>query len=256
MKSVKLAAPTAGEILPVTALWHPVEAGVCIRPDPKSKDGKKDKMWRTKRTLSLSRLVNSVTLPPPSPTPNHFTASKQVDFSADVLVIEDNAEDFRFHLPAALLEFLKSSAEKLPSKVVLKTRAPVCHGGLWWALAESPALERLVVIVPVEDLRRADSRVSQGISWERTAADLARELQTSPALDGLRKARHVVVTLHGEGALWMERTGDERHAFTLFFDPGHMEGEWSRKVALGGAYGFHSTFAASIAAHDDMAPWI
>jgi hypothetical protein len=66
----------------------------------------------------------------------------------------------------------------------------------------------------------------------------------------LCKARHVIVTLHGEGALWMERPKKtDKPRFHHIFDTEHMEEEWAVKTKCeGNAYGFHSCFAAAIAA--------
>jgi hypothetical protein len=247
-------APTPGGVAspPSAGLWQRSRFGKL----GKTPDDEGAEVWRTRRSLSLGtvadpRSLPTVPLPEPAPDP----------YQPDVVLVEDNAGGYRFLVPAWLEAAIKEEPESsprrpLPRWIVLKTSAPVGHGSFWWALAGSSELrDRLVVIVSIKDLRRTEIRVSQGISWERTALDLCRELSQSPALEGLRHARHVIVTLHGEGALWMERSGDDGNAdderrFTLFFDPGQMESEWSRAVGglEGDAYGYHSTFAASIAA--------
>ena len=76
-------------------------------------------------------------------------------------------------------------------------------------------------------------------------------------MSGLRQARHVIVTLHGEGALWMERQAGASSPprARLIFDPANMEEEWSRRIGVkGNAYGFHAVFAASLAARLAMEP--
>ena len=253
-------APTPGAITspPTAGLWQRSKFGKL----GKTPDHEIAEVWRTRRSLSLGAVADPRSLPAvplPEPAPDSF--------QPDVVLVEDNAGGYRFQVPAwlaAAAEKEKSDAAPrlpLPRWIVLKTSAPVGHGSFWWALAGSSELrDRLVVIVSIKDLRRTEIRVSQGISWERTALDLCRELSQSPALEGLRHARHVIVTLHGEGALWMERLSDDRSAtderrFTLVFDPGNMEGEWPRAVGglEGDAYGYHSTFAASIAARLAMA---
>lgn len=246
--AVRLAKPTAAKHSPVCALWQTTLAGAYCKDD-------KATVWRTRRSLGLGDVIGTAALAQPQPPATAVDLRRQSECLGDILLIEDNADRFRFNLPEAFLEYLR--LKNNPTQwVVLKTHAPVCQGQLWWELAGSPELlDRLLVIVSVNDLRRSDIRVSQGISWERTAEDLIRELKSSSSLEGLRRARHVVVTLHSEGAVWMERTADNTNKFRLIFDPGHMEGEWSEEVSkTAGSYGFHSTFAAAIAARLALDP--
>lgn len=206
------------------------------------------KVWRTRRSMSLGRVADDSALPAPA-APADIAAD--AGYESDILVIEDNGGGFRLNVPPPLTSFLEGAPSRLPERIILKTCAPVGHGTLWWLLAGRKALaDRLIVLVSIADLRRADVRVSQGISWERTAEDLANELVASSSLSGLRLARHVIVTLQGEGALWMARSAPASPPFgtRLIFDPACMEEEWPRKVgAKGGAYGFHSAFMAAVA---------
>ncbi len=239
---------------PTAALWQKFKFGKL----GKTAKEENTEVWRVRRSLSLGdggfpRLLQSPEIPEAAP----------VDFKPQVVLVEDNVGGFRFQVPGWLpggpTEVSKDKSETLPEWIILKTSAPVCHGAFWWALSgPSEVRDRLVVVVSIRDLRSSEIRVSQGISWERTALDLARELSQSPLLEGLRRARHVIVTLYGEAALWMERVGSGEHEqrnFTLLFDPGYMEGEWSRDLcgSEGNAYGFQSTLAASVAAHLAMA---
>ena len=90
--------------------------------------------------------------------------------------------------------------------MILKTCTPVGHGTLWWHLTSRPELaDRLVVVLTANDLRKVDIRVSQGISWERTTLDLVRELQDSPALACLHRARHVILSF-ARGGRALDRT--------------------------------------------------
>jgi len=233
---------------PTAALWQKFKLGK-LGQTPKEENAE---VWRVRRSLSLGAVAGSQVLPCAALPPEAV-----VGFDPQVVLVEDNVGGFRFQVPGWLDTATREKAGPLPDWVVLKTSAPICHGAFWWALS-GPAefRDRLVVVVAIRDLRSSEIRVSQGISWERTALDLARELSQSPLLEGLRRARHVVVTLHGEGALWMERSesgaeGGALYRFKLLFDPGCTEGEWSQEVCGpdGNAYGFQSTFAAAVATH-------
>jgi len=232
---------------PTAALWQKFPFGKL----GKTPGDEKADMWRIRRSLSLGEVVGAQPLPKidlPEPV--------REDFDPTVVLVEDNVGGFRFQIPDWLQPPSKDGSKPLPEWIVLKTSAPVCHGAFWWALSGPSALrDRLAVVVSIRDLRTCEIRVSRGISWERTALDLARELCQSPLLEGLRRAKHVIVTLHGEGAMWMQRVqgadGGVQHRFTLLFDPGYMEEEWSREFcgAEGNAYGFQSTFATALAVH-------
>jgi hypothetical protein len=241
-----LAPDQRGDGPSTAAIWSPFDLGD-LGATPADQ---KSKVWRTRRSMSLGRVSGPSVLPRPAPSAP--IGDDTTRHAADILVIEDNGGGFRLNVPAWLVEFLEGAEDDLPQHIVLKTCAPLGHGALWWTLAGRQAVaDRLVVVVPVADIRRADVRVSQGISWERTAEDLARELASSPALAGLRQARHVMATLHGEGALWMERPADPSAAVRvrLLFDPACLEEEWSRRVGIkGNAYGYHAVFAAALAA--------
>lgn len=230
---------------PTAALWQSFNLGKL----GKTSADEKTKIWRVRRSLSLGaiadpKLLPSVKLPP----------MVDADFKPNVVLVEDNAGGFRFQVPDWLTTAVNASPEQLPEWIVLKTNAPICYGAFWWALSSPTDIrDRLAIVVSLDDLRKSEIRVSQGISWERTALDLSRELSESPLLEGLRRARHVIVTMHSDGALWMQRggqgsDGNEKRLFTLFFDPGYMEREWGREMC-GNAYGFHSTFAASVTTH-------
>ncbi len=233
---------------PAAALWQKFKLGKLGKtPNDENTD-----VWRTRRSLSLGAIAGSQAAPSAKEPP-----TVAGDFKPRVVLVEDNVGGYRFQVPDWLQTAEKIVPEKMPEWIVLKTSAPICHGAFWWALSRpAESRDRLIVVVSLRDLRSSEIRVSQGISWERTALDLARELSHSPLLVGLRRARHVIVVVHGEGAMWMERmdSGEakpESHRFTVFFDPGYMEGEWAREIcgADGEAYGYQSTFAASVAVH-------
>lgn len=233
------------EAPPTAAIWSAFDLGD-LGATPADQ---KSRVWRTRRSISLGRMTDASALPRPADAAPD--ASSTGSYAADVLVIEDNGGGFRVNVPAPLITFLDGPSAGLPGRIIVKTCAPVGHGALWWALAGRKELaDRLVAIVSITDLRRAEVRVSPGISWERTAEDLVHELTSGSALSSLRHARHVIVTFHAEGALWMERPEDPAAAplVRLLFDPACMEEEWARKAGVKGhAYGYHSVFAAAVA---------
>ena len=241
----QLAAYAASVPSPTVALWSGAELGA-LGASPADQ---KRKVWRTTRSVNLGRFENQ-----------HLYAAlaaqarpgvQGAQRRSDILLIEDDGAGVRTEVPDPLATLLRGPARGLPRHVILKTCAPVGSGSLWWLLAGRQVIaDRLTVIVSIGDLRQADVRISQGISWERTAEDLVRELAASPALSALRHVRDTIVTIGGEGALWMRRPGAGTAAplATLVFDPSHMEDEWPRAAGIrGGAYGFHAVFSGAVA---------
>jgi len=114
------------------------------------------------------------------------------------------------------------------------------------------------VVVKIDDLRRSQVQVSRGLSWERTAQDLAWELTHNPAVNGLSRCAHVVVSFGAAGAVVMSRpdpgtaeTGKPLD-FRLVFDPKVMEGEWEdqRPGNVIGGTATLTAFVASVLAGD------
>jgi hypothetical protein len=221
---------------PTSAIWQPQPIGHFETDDC---------VWRLTRSLNLGKVSGL-------PSASKLRLPKDADsgLMPDILVIEDDAAGFRLRTPSRRWHPSSENLSDFPRWIVLKMTSPVCKGDLWWNLSRvgGPA-DRLVVVLSVNDLRLEDLRVSKGISWERTAIDLVREMKNNPELAGLRQSRHVIVTLHEEGALWIENLGSDKWVFHLIFDPQHMEEEWAENKGIqGGAYGFLSCFTASIAA--------
>ncbi|MCX5674744.1 MAG: ATP-binding protein [Planctomycetota bacterium] len=223
--------PTAS---PVAGLWQPQMGGKLLCPE-------NARVWR---------LVRSIGLGDTSVVPRVKGPLVREGVDPRILVVEDDAGKFRTGPPACEWPAaLKEPSDKL-NWIVLKMTAPVCQGKLWWHLAhDKKRADRLVVVLPVGALRREDVRISRGISWERTAIEVARELMQIPSLVGLREARHVIVTLGSEGAVWMQRKDSQTPEFRLIFDPECMEGEFAEAAGIQGeAYGFISCFTAALVA--------
>jgi hypothetical protein len=232
----------------ITAIWRPCPPGNLI----KTSDKEPPKIWRTKRSMSLGEVTNNSQLPQPDKL--GLIPPDNAKLAADILYLEDDAEGYRFRPQEKIIELLGKALNHNPRWVIFKTSSPVCCGNLWWSLCKSTSIaNHLVVVVPIMNLRLSSAvRISHGISWERTAEDLTRELSENPELAELRRAKHVIVTLHGEGALWMERLDDAKPVFKfrLIFDPANIETEWSQKTGIeGDSYGYNCCFAASISAH-------
>jgi len=107
--------------------------------------------------------------------------------SPEIIVVDDAGLGFR-NL-AAKKHWPFSKVNKKLKWVVLKLTGSVGEGDLWKEIVKH-CHEKLVVIVPADQLRQHDIRISRGLSWEATAEDLAAELLDNPALQPLLAARY------------------------------------------------------------------
>lgn len=161
----------------------------------------------------------------------------------DIVVIDDAGIGFREHkeLWACINP---DSSKSSPQWIVLKLTGPVGTSPLWDEIT-CQCKNNLVVIVPAEELRRRDVRLSKGLSWEATAEDLTAELHNNPLLTPLLKARHLIVTFQSDAAFWLDNN-PEFATSLLVFDASRAEGEWSESQGKGGAFGYLSCLTAAV----------
>jgi hypothetical protein len=117
-----------------------------------------------------------------------------------------------------------------PPWIVLKMAHPIAEGPLWKKLISDHA-EHLVVVVTVDDLRLREVRISRELTWERAAADLARELARNTEIRELSLCAAVVVSFGPAGAFLIRRTADSTRPSTgseIAFDPKVVEGDWEK----------------------------
>jgi hypothetical protein len=224
---------------PMAGLWKAEEAGPLFKA---TRVGSKPaRVWRSQQTIGLGQAKDLVDAIRAVELPQAESAA-----DCDLLVLNDDASTFRFgsgyyHWPVAVSD--------KPKWIVLKMTFPLCAGDLWWTLALNPeTVGRLVVVLRAGDLRRHGVRISERVSWERSALDLTGELLHDPLLVQLRQARCVVVTMGSEGALVMSRDEGKPPSFQLIFDPSFMEGEWPGDgVIAGESYGYTAVMTAAVA---------
>lgn len=176
------------------------------------------KVWRMAQPLGYGD-------PCPSPFP-YAKYTVEPTIAASVVVIDDGGLGFRHNTQkSAWPKAIQKKQTSKPYWVVLKMSSPVGQGDLWRHLS-SQFRERLVVVVSIGDIRREEVRVSRGISWERTALDLAEELCCNAEIRCLLNSQHLIVHFGSEGALYVNNS-TKRKSFHLVYDPEHLEREWS-----------------------------
>src|ERR1022692_3635167 len=202
---------------------------------------KGQQQWRGSKKLGYGKRTFSAY--PATPAPGLAEAKPQL------VVIDDGGLGFRLKTADKCWPpFLKSgsTAQEL-QWIILKLSRPLARGDLWRVLAEKWR-ERLIVVVSADNLRSEDIRVSRGLSWESTVDDLIEEIKSNPTISELKSCRHLMVTLRGDAALWLDGPSEDKHGpYRLVFDPERGEGEWEDSHKSGNAFGFLSAITAALA---------
>jgi hypothetical protein len=196
------------------------------------------KVWRVQRYLGLD--PGSLQSSPSTETQIPNIDGDTPD--ADLIILDDANLGFRDQpdlWPKAL-----TTAGKNPW-IVVKMASPIAQGPLWDHLHKNHA-DRLMVILTANDLRLTDVQISQGLSWERTAQDVAWELVHNPRVNSLARCAYVVLSFGTEGAVLLSRPSSVKEnqpplasRCQLYFDPEAIEGTWIQNHP-GGMIGYTS----------------
>lgn len=136
--------------------------------------------------------------------------------------------------------------------IILKMARPIAEGALWQHLQKNH-VERLIVVMAIDDLRLSEVQISRGLSWERTAQDIVWELVHNPRVNGLSRCAHVVISFETAGAISLSRPRETNRKQSktgaplarLYFDPIGIEGMWQKRYP-GELIGYTSCLAAAI----------
>jgi hypothetical protein len=173
---------------------------------------------------------------------------KELPEQIDILVLDDSGTLFHQaeELWSPVLKKL-SNLEGSSSWIILKSCFPLAKGNLFKKLAEEYR-DRLVIVTSIDEIRKEDALISKGVSWEQTALDLVFELSSNHSLKRLLNCKYLIITLHSEGALYIEAKEGKIWKCRLIFDPEFLEGEWHPKEGIiHQVIGLMSCFTAAVA---------
>ncbi|MDR1807996.1 MAG: hypothetical protein LBR33_08820 [Propionibacteriaceae bacterium] len=91
--------------------------------------------------------------------------------------------------------------------------------------------DRGLLMLDADVLRAAGVLISRAVSWERTATDLVWQLANNPLVSYLTGFRHVFVTFAEDGAVYVQRDGDQTIAW-LALAHGGAEGSLRERAGL------------------------
>ena len=200
-------------------------------------------VWRVQEYLGLDRRTID----------NEANWQRVVDDpdEANLVVFDDADLGFR-DTPDYWPQILKQKKKSQLPWILLKMTRPVAQGMLWEHLLATYA-DRMIVVTTVDDLRRSEVQISQGLSWERTAQDVVWELIHNPRVNGMSRCFAAVVSFNTEGAVVISNQDNDppakmvsvRPKARLVFDPLCVEGMWQQEHP-GGMIGYTTCLVAGI----------
>lgn len=130
-----------------------------------------------------------------------------------------------------------------PRHVIFRTHFQLGQGKIWEAFDEG-LRDRLIAVVNCKELQREAIRLSRGLSWEKLATDLCRELLTLEKQQ-LLQAKHLVISLDYSGIFHVVRN-KHNHVASLYCWPGII-GDAHDDGSLGFMKGSTAALVAAIA---------
>ncbi|MFC1733966.1 hypothetical protein ACFL6I_26995, partial [candidate division KSB1 bacterium] len=157
------------------------------------------------------------------------------NYGKNFVVVDDAGQGIRYQVD----ELIKTISDLPKNKdgerpwIVLKVAWPILENPLLLAMVNKFG-RRLIVIVPIDDLRRDRVQISRGLSWEQTAQDITWEFNYNPRMKMLEGAYSLIIPC-GLSGVWLSNTnflaepklGTETSSF-LVYDPSGIEGDWEK----------------------------
>ena len=174
----------------------------------------------------------------PSQNLSPIRKDNESDCAPHVVVVDDANLGIRTQVPelVRIVSSLPKSDTGETPWVILKVAWPVLNDELLAAFAQNFRC-RLIVLVPIDDLRRDSVQISRGLSWERTAQDIAWEFAYNPRMK-LHEGIHALVVPVGLSGVWLSTAQpsanrslcaeNAENLSTLVYDPSSIEGDWEK----------------------------
>jgi RyR domain len=239
------------------AIWSP------HKYDESSPEHNDLRVWRVKNYLGFhpSRNIKTAMARRWNRIKKHIRACRLLVLDdATILVDEKNGNSLQkkkhvgFREQSEIWEKdLSFPAEPRPW-IILKMARPVAKGQLWKHLLSEGLSDRLIVVVPVNELRFEEAQISRELSWERTAQDIVWELRKNADLEKLSQCAHVIISFGTAGAFWLNGINSQAGVSEasqaprckLFFDRKVIEAMWGQNHP-GGVVGYTSCLVTSLA---------
>lgn len=195
--------PTDNSINHVFATWRQYNEG-------------KNKIWRIQEMVHVGQ----------SDQPDLDGKTFQRMDKADLVIFQDWGMNIRhFEIPG-LAELL------LDKWVIYRGYPPIFEGSLWQEIQKG-AGSKNIIILRADDLRKLNTSISKGLSWERTIQDITNEIyfKHNISLHPLRTLEYVVISFGCTGTLLIHNhlhNEGKNPDIQFFFDSMGDEGYWEK----------------------------
>ena len=145
---------------------------------------------------------------------------------ADLFIFQDWEVSIRHRLYPGLANL---SAHKW---VIFRTCAPLFEGELWQEFRQRMG-SKDILILRADDLRKLNTSISKGLSWEQTLQDIINEIyfKRNISLYPLRSIEYIIISFGCAGTLLIHNPKLQDAAdpeFSFFFDAMMVEGYWEK----------------------------
>ncbi len=130
-----------------------------------------------------------------------------------LLIINDADSYFK-----TLVDFYKNIDFDVHKIIIYKTIQPFRDNALIDQLLDKVS-SKMILVIPIDEVRKYAAQISQGLSWESTAEDLDKEISRNKDLKVLKKPRYVIVSLYENGAYIRKNISDDDYLSTLIYTP-------------------------------------
>jgi hypothetical protein len=176
----------------------------------------KNKIWRIQDIVHVGQSVQ----------PSLDDSTIQHMAAADLILFQDWGMNIRhFEIPglAGLL---------LNKWVIYRCYPPIFEGNLWNEFQKGTGAKK-ILLLRADDLRRLNTSISKGLSWEQTVQDIINEIyiKRNISLHSLRAVEYVLISFGCTGTLLIRNflnCEDRKPEIKLFFDAMGIEGYWEK----------------------------
>jgi len=141
---------------------------------------------------------------------------------ADLVIVQDYGLNIR---NINVTQFSNSLKNKW---TIYIPNPPLFKSQLWTDLLPSFG-KQTILLLQVEDIRKLNTSISKGLSWEQTVQDIVNEIYFHASIDlyPLRTAEYVIISFGCTGALLIHNSDKSgKPEFYFFFDSMGGEGYW------------------------------
>jgi hypothetical protein len=176
----------------------------------------KNKIWRIQELVHGGKAQ-----------PSEFPWQSSADLAeADLFIFQDWEVDIRNRQYPGLTGLLQDKW------VIFRTYAPLFDGGLWKEFSKGMGTKS-ILILRADDLRKLNTSISKGLSWEKTLQDLINEIyfKRNISLYPLRSLEYIIVSFGCSGTLLIHNPKNHDAPdpeFRFYFDAMMVEGYWDK----------------------------